>query len=46
VTVGRNDDGSVDVFFGPDAPAGIDGNWICTVHVATGEITPHEGGLP
>jgi hypothetical protein len=26
----KNDDGSVDVFFGPKAPAGKEGNWIPT----------------
>ena len=26
-----NDDGSVDLYFGPEAPAGQDGHWIQTV---------------
>jgi hypothetical protein len=30
-TVVPNDDGSVDVWFGPKAPAGKEGNWVQTV---------------
>jgi hypothetical protein len=26
-----NDDGSIDLYFGPEAPAGMEGNWIQTV---------------
>jgi hypothetical protein len=30
-TVASNVDGSVDIYFGPDAPAGKENNWIQTV---------------
>ena len=26
----KNPDGSIDVYFGPNAPAGMDGNWVPT----------------
>jgi len=27
----KNDDGSVDVYFGPEAPKGLESNWVQTV---------------
>jgi hypothetical protein len=30
-TVAENDDGSIDVYFGPECPAGVESNWLQTV---------------
>ena len=30
-TVAENDDGSIDIYFGPESPAGVEDNWLQTV---------------
>jgi hypothetical protein len=37
-TVAENDDGSIDIYFGPESPAGVEDNWLQTV--------PGKGWIP
>jgi hypothetical protein len=30
-TIAENDDGSIDLYFGPECPAGVEDNWLQTV---------------